>query len=51
MEQWSAVFTIAALAGVLLTLVGAWWMVRVLRAKRPRPGPDEQRSHSDHPTR
>ena len=42
MDEWSAVFTLVALAGVLLMLLGAWWMVRTLRARRPRPRMDER---------
>ena len=37
MDEWSALFTVAAIAGVLLMFLGAWWMVRTLRARRPTP--------------
>ncbi|HEX7035818.1 MAG TPA: hypothetical protein VF210_08590 [Pseudomonadales bacterium] len=34
MEEWSLFFTILALAGVFLTLFGAWRMVRGMRGRR-----------------
>lgn len=35
MEGWSMLFTVAAIAGVLLMFVGAWLVVRIMRARRP----------------
>ena len=37
MDEWSVLFTVAALLGVLLMLFGAWWIVRTMRARRPPP--------------
>lgn len=46
-------FTLVAIGGVLLALGGAWWIVRLLRARgRPRPhtgnATHEERVHSSH---
>jgi ABC-type nickel/cobalt efflux system permease component RcnA len=50
MDEWSTLFTVAAVAGVLLILAGAWMVVRVLRARKPtaklHDERDEHRSHS-----
>jgi flagellar biogenesis protein FliO len=51
MDEWSVMFTAAALIGVLLTFLGAWWMVRAFRARKPRSKTDERRSHSSGPAR
>lgn len=49
MEQWSLFFTLLALAGVVLALAGAWWMVRSLRGRRSRGS--ENRADSSRSTR
>lgn len=50
MEGWSLLFTLVAIAGVLLTFAGAWWVVRLMRARKPRPD-RERRSDSSGSTR
>ena len=49
MEEWSLFFTILALAGVLLALFGAWWMVRGLRGRRATRS--QKRSDTSRPIR
>ena len=51
MEGPSLLFTLIAIAGILLTFGGAWWGVRALRGRRPRPHMHERDSHSSGPTR
>jgi len=43
MDEWSALFTAAAITGVLVTFIGSWWAVRSFRARRKG---DERRTES-----
>lgn len=48
MEDWSTTYWLVGIALVALIFVGAWSIVRVLRARRPLPGThadDERRRH------
>lgn len=47
MSGWSTTFTVIALAMVILTLVGTWMAVRVLRARRPTPDLHHDEHHGE----
>jgi hypothetical protein len=44
MDEWSTLFTAAALGGVLVTFIGSWWAVRTFRARRKGDGRRAQSS-------
>jgi hypothetical protein len=41
---WSTTFWLIALALVVVTFAGSWMFVRVIRARRPLPGPEDEKS-------
>lgn len=42
MSGWSTTFWLVAVALVVLTFVGSWMVVRVMRARRPVPRPEDE---------